>query len=61
MGTYKELIVGVLGIILTLLLVIAGLMGIVTVYENHRAAQAKQRCLDVGMKPVPWGNTYWCR
>jgi hypothetical protein len=42
-------------------LLLAGMMGIVTVYENHRAEQAKERCLQAHGNPVPWGNTYWCR
>ncbi|QFG12133.1 Hypothetical Protein OBI_RACECAR_4 [Arthrobacter phage Racecar] len=61
MTTYKELVGVVLGAILIFLLAVGALMGIVTVYENARAEQTKQRCLETGGRPVPWGNTYWCR
>lgn len=59
--SWKELILVVVGVFVLIFLFVGGIMTATAVYNDYRAEQAKQRCLAEGMKPVPWGNTYWCR
>lgn len=55
------MILVVVGVFVLIFLFVGGIMTATAVYNDYRAEQAKQRCLAEGMKPVPWGNTYWCR